>query len=323
MRAVVATEVGEPDVLRVEERDPPDPGASEVRIEVDAAGVNFMDVECRRGTYPDGPTPPFVPGLEVAGTVTAVGADADRAEGDRVVALTDFGGYATAATARSDLVLPIPEGLSPREAVGFPVQGLTAHNALHEWGGLEAGERVLVHAGAGGVGSMAVQLADHAGAEVFATASTADKLDLARELGADHAIDYETADVADEIAESTDGEGVDLVLDGVGGRAFSASVEALAPMGRIVSYGMASGSTPTVATPRLLFENQSVLGYHLRHALTHAPDRVRAAIPRLTDLLESGDVEVVLGETFPLSAAADAHSHVEERRSTGKVVLEP
>lgn len=325
--AVVVTEYGDADVLSVEQRERPEPSGEAVLVDVAAAGVNFADVEMRRGNYPDGPTPPFVPGLEVAGTVEAAGSDADWTAGDRVAALTDGGGYATATTAQTGVTFAVPDELSDAEAAGVLVQGLTAHNVLHEWGGLDTddatGKRVLVQAAAGGVGSLAVQLAAHASAEVLGTASTERKLDFARELGLDHGIRYEDEDVAERVAAITDGEGVDLVLDGVGGRAFDASVEALAPAGTVVSYGMASGSIPTVATPRLFFENQSVVGYHLNHALEHVPERVLAAMPRLRDLLATGAVEVVVDEQFPLPDAADAHRYVENRKSVGKVVLEP
>ncbi len=323
MRAVEVTEYGGESALSIVDRETPAPDANELRIDVEAAGVNFADVEQRRGNYPEGPTPPFVPGLEVAGTVETVAADVEFTVGDRVAALANSGGYAEMATAAAETTFPVPESLSWHEASAIPVQGLTAHNVLHEWGTLAAGERVLIHAAAGGVGSLAVQLAAAAGATVFATASTAEKLALATDLGADHAINYEQTDVVDAVLDRTDREGVDLVLDGVGGDAFTASVEALAPAGRIVSFGMASGSIPTVAIPRLFFENQSVVGYHLKHAFEHVPERVRPAVPKLTDHLASGRIEVVVGETFRLQEAAQAQSALENRETTGKIVLEP
>ncbi|GGO00286.1 quinone oxidoreductase family protein [Haloarcula pellucida] len=325
VRAVEVTEYGDSGVLTPRERPEPEPAPGEVGIAVEAAGVNFADVEQRRGNYPEGPTPPFVPGLEVAGTVTSVerAGDTDLSVGDRVAALTSSGGYAAFATAPVETTFPVPDSLSMPAATALPVQGLTAHNVLHEWGDLSAGERVLVHAGAGGVGSLAVQLADAAGATVFATASTAAKRDLASTLGAGVTIDYTTTDVADAVLAETDGRGVDLVVDGVGGEAFSASVEALAPAGRVVSFGMASGSVPTVATPRLFFENQSVVGYHLDHALEHVPDRVLGAVPSLLDHLSTGRVEVVVDERVPLERAATAHEALANRETVGKVVLEP
>ncbi|MHC3437775.1 quinone oxidoreductase family protein [Natrialbaceae archaeon A-gly3] len=321
MRAIEVTEYGDSDVLEVLERENPTSDADELLIDVAAAGVNFADVEQRRGNYPGGPRAPFVPGLEAAGTVLEAPDESEFAVGDRVAALTSSGGYAERASAPVETTIPVPDALSIREAAAIPVQGLTAHNTLFKWGGLEAGERVLIHAAAGGVGSLAVQLSARAGAEVFATASTEDKRDLARDLGADHAIDYTETDVARAIDDQTDGAGVDLVLDGVGGDAFTASLEALAPAGRIVSFGMASGSIPTVATPRLFFENQSVIGYHLTNALETVPERVQGAVPDLLDALE--DCEVVVGETFDLGEAREAHDALEGRETVGKVVLEP
>ncbi|GAA0682230.1 zinc-binding alcohol dehydrogenase family protein [Natronoarchaeum mannanilyticum] len=325
MKVVTAVEHGDSDVLSVTDRDPPtiDTDGEDVQISVAAAGVNFADVEQRRGTYPDGPSPPFVPGLEIAGTVAAAPSEASLDVGDRVAALTSTGGYAQVATAPIERTFRVPESLSAREAVAIPVQGLTAHNTLHEWGRLASDERVLIHAAAGGVGSIAVQLAAAAGAEVFATASTDVKLDLAKDLGADHAINYSETSVAEAISARTDGEGVDLVLDGVGGTAFTESVAALAPNGRIVSFGMASGSIPTVAAPRLFFENQSIIGYHLEHAFEHVPDRVRTAVPALLDHLRAGRVEPILGDTFALTEASAAHDELANRETVGKLVLEP
>lgn len=323
MRVVEATSHGDPSVLSVAEAPRPDPDGDEVRIAVERAGVNFADVEKRRGRYPDGPEPPYVPGIEVAGRIDAVGGDGARREGERVAAVLDGGGYAEYATAAADALIDIPAGVDPAAAAGVPVQFLTAHNALFEWGGLASGECVLVHAAAGGVGTAAVQLAADAGATVFGTASTAEKLALASDLGVDHPIDYTGADVAAAVGELTDGAGVDLVLDGVGGEAFYAGLDALADCGRIVVYGVASGSIPTVSTPRLLFENRSVHGYHLGHALDHAPGRVRTGLERLVDRFEAGAVEVVVGAEFPLADAAEAHRALEARETTGKVLLSP
>lgn len=323
MRAVEISEYGDSVVLTPTDLPAPTPSAGEVSIDVAAAGVNFADIEQRRGNYRNGPSPPFVPGLEVAGAVTAAPSESNLAVGDRVAALTSSGGYAEQATAPVERTIRIPESLSWAEATALPVQGLTAHNVLHEWGGLSAGERVLVHAGAGGVGSLAVQLAGAAGATVFATASTPAKRELARTLGADHAIDYTKTDVVDAVLARSDGAGVDLVVDGVGGNAFGASVEALAPVGRIVTFGMASGSIPTVATPRLFFENQSVVGYHLEHALDHVPERVLGAVPPMTDYLASGQVEIIVDRTVPLEEPQQAHDALANRETVGKVVLEP
>lgn len=322
MRAVRVDEHGDPSVLSLAEVPAPEVSPGTVRIDVATAGVNFADLAKRRGTYPDGPTPPYTPGIEAAGRVAAAGEETPFATGDRVMAYAPTGGYAEQVVVDADRVFPVPDGLSLATAAGVPVQWLTAHNTLFEWGGLVADERVLVLAGAGGVGSAAVQLATTAGADVLATASTSEKRAFVRELGADHAIDYVDEDMAAAVRKTTGGAGVDLVLDGVGGEAFRASLDALAPGGRIVAYGLASGEVPRVSTPRLLFENHAVLGYHLGHAADHQPDRVFSAMERLDELLAAGTVAVQIDRTFPLEAADRAHEYVRDRKTTGKVVLE-
>lgn len=323
MEAIEVTEYGDADALEVTDRKLPDPGPGEVRLAVEAAGINFADLMQRRGQYPGGPEPPYVPGMETAGTIDAVGEGVGLEEGDRVVAMTNGGGYAEYVTASAQSLFPVPEGMSLEEAAGFPVQHLTAHCCLFGWGGLEAGERVLIQAAAGGVGTAAVQLAARAGAEVFGTASSEEKLELAADLGCDHPIDYTEADFAAVIDEETNGEGVDLVLESVGGDVFERSLDALSHFGRLVTFGVSSGVPAAAENSRLLFENKSVIGFHLGQAMSHDPNRVTSAVPDLTEALAAGDLEVIVGETFPLDAAAEAHQYVEDRKSSGKVVLLP
>ncbi|SFR46042.1 quinone oxidoreductase family protein [Halogeometricum limi] len=322
MKSIVVTEYGSSDALELRETAVPEPGPGEVRIDVAAAGLNFADVMQRRGHYRDGPEPPFVPGFEAAGTIDAVGEGVDREVGERVVALTDEA-YAEYATAFEQSLFDVPESMSFAEAAGFPVQFLTAYNCLHNWGNLTAHDRVLIHAAAGGVGTAAVQLADHAGAESFGTASTEEKLDLAVDLGLDHPINYEETDFRDVVEEETDGEGVNLVLDGVNGETFERSLDALAAFGRVVVYGAASGEVAKPDTSRLLFENKSVLGFHLGNAIQTEPSRVLGATAELQRLLAAGELDVVVGETFALEDARDAQEYLESRQSVGKVVLEP
>jgi len=323
MQAIEVQEFGTSETLAVVDRDVPIPDEGEVRIDIEAAGINFADVMQRRGHYEGGPEPPYVPGMEAAGTVDAVGEGVGLDEGDRVVAMTNGGAYADYVTADAESLFPIPDGMSFDEAAGFPVQFLTAHGCLFEWGGLEAGERVLIHAAAGGVGTAAVQLASRAGAEVFGTASSREKLDLAAELGCDHPINYVEEDFVERVDEITDGEGVDLVLDGVGGDTFGDSLDAIPQFGRIVAYGAASGRPGEVDTGTLLFGNKTVIGYHLGRAMVNDPNRVLEAVPDLQQGLQAGELEVVVGETFPLADAAEAHEFIENRGSTGKVVLRP
>lgn len=326
MRAVVVEDHGSPDVLSVTEQTVSPLEPAEVRIEVAYAGLNFVDVEKRRGAYPSreaihSPTPPYIPGLEAAGRVAEAGTDTEFESGDRVFTLVAPGCYCESVTVAADRVSRVPDGVDLQTASGMIVQFLTAHNTLFEWGELEAGETVLVHAGAGGVGTAALQLADRVDCTVYTTASSREKRELTRELGADRAVDYTTESIravaADELSE-----GFDLVLDGVGGRTFKRSLRALAPGGRLVTYGMASGDVPSVAAPRLLFENRSVVGYHLEHAMTHLSDRVASARESVVDGFERGELKLVTDESFPLKRAADAHRHLESRESIGKVLLE-
>lgn len=313
MDAIQVPEYGGPEVLKRVDAEIPEPGDGEIRIDVRAAGVNFADIEKRRGNYPDGPTPPYRPGMEVTGVVEATGPGSDLAVGDRVAALTSGDGYAEYTVVSTDAIVPFPENLSFVEGAALPIQWLTAHNVLFEWGGLRSNERVLITAAAGGVGTAAVQLAAAAGATVIAASSTEEKRELVRDLGANRAIEY----------ASIDGVSVDLALDGVGGRTFTDAVEALDPGGRIVTYGMASGRVPTVATPRLLFQNKSVVGYHLEEALERAPERVLSAGPELVDYVFDSSTEVVIGDAIPLTRASEAHRRLQQRESHGKLVLVP
>jgi NADPH2:quinone reductase len=290
---------------------------------VKAAGINFADIMQRRGHYQGGPEPPYIPGMEVAGVIDEVGDGVNREVGEEVVSLVNGGGYAEYAIADARGLLEVPGELSFEEAAGFPVQWLTAHNCLHEWGGLEEGETVLIHAAAGGVGSAAVQLADEAGAEIIGTASTEEKLAMAEDLGLDHPVQYTEEDFVDRVNEITDGEGVDLVLDGIGGETTDRSLDALTSFGRMVSFGAAAGEPGRPNTADLLFGNKKVIGYHLGRAIEQKPMKVMGAVPELTQLLGDGTLEVQVGHTFDLAEAAEAHQFIEDRKSSGKVVLTP
>lgn len=322
MRSVQVTEFGDSSVLEVTDVEKPEPDAGELRIEVKAAGINFADIMQRRGHYPEGPAPGYTPGMEVAGVVDAVGDGVGREVGDEVMGFVNHGGYAEYAIANASGVFDLPEGMSFAEGAGFPVQFLTAHNCLFEWGDLTEDESVLIHAAAGGVGTAAVQLASNAGAEVFGTASTEEKLGLAEDLGCDHPIQYTEVDFVEAVNDMTD-YGVDLVLDGIGGETTTESMKCLKDFGRMVSFGAASGEPGKPNTGDLLFHNQTVIGYHLGQAMVREPGRVFQAVPKLTEQLRTGDLEVVVGHEFPLADAAEAHQFIEDRKSSGKVVLTP
>jgi NADPH2:quinone reductase len=323
MRVAEITEFGDSSTVEVTDHEKSEPGDGELRVEVKAAGINFADIMQRRGHYQGGPEPPYVPGMEVAGVVDAVGDGVGRDVGDEVMGFVNHGGYAEYAIANASGVFDLPENMSYAEGAGFPVQFLTAHNCLFEWGDLEEGEQVLIHAAAGGVGTAAVQLASNAGAEVFGTASTEEKLSLAEELGCDHPIQYTEVDFVEQVNDITDGDGVDIVLDGIGGETTTESLKALTHMGRLVAFGAASGEPGTPNTADLLFNNHSVIGYHLGQAMLRTPGKVFGAVPKLNGALESGDLEVIVGHEFDLEDAAEAHQFIEDRKSSGKVVLKP
>ena len=323
MRVAEVTEFGDSSTVEVKDREKPEPDAGELRVEVKAAGINFADIMQRRGHYQGGPEPPYVPGMEVAGVVDAVGDGVGREEGDRVMGFVDHGGYAEYAIANANGVFDLPEDMSFAEGAGFPVQFLTAHNCLFEWGDLEEGEQVLIHAAAGGVGTAAVQLASNAGAEVFGTASTEEKLQLAEDLGCDHPIQYTEEDFVEQVNDITDGDGVDLVLDGIGSDTTTESLKALTHFGRLVAYGAASGEPGEPNTADLLFNNHTVIGYHLGQAMFRDPGRVFGAVPKLNQALAGGDLDVIVGHEFDLEDAAEAHQFIEDRKSSGKVVLKP
>lgn len=323
MRAIIVPKYGASDVCELREVDLPEARPGEVLVDVHAVGLNFADIVRRRGEYPGTEKPPYVPGREAAGVIAEVGDGVDHEVGERVVVFVSSGAYAEQVAAPESSIFEVPESMSFKEAAGFPIQFLTAYHVLHTCGGVDAAETCLVHAAAGGVGTAAVQLAARTDTEIFATASTESKRGLAASLGADHTIDYTAEDVGDAILQHTDGRGVDLVLDGVGGDAFHESLDALAPFGRLVTYGFASGDIAEVDTGRLLFENEWVVGFHLRNAIETNPDVIYAAVPDLSEALATGELNVVVGETYPLEAAGEAQKSIESRRSTGKVVLEP
>jgi NADPH:quinone reductase-like Zn-dependent oxidoreductase len=343
MRTVVVTGHGGPEVLQVQERPDPAVGPGEVRIIVKAAGINFADTMARVGIYPDAPKPPCVLGYEVAGEVESVGEGVDEVKpGDRVVAGVRFGGHAELVTVPADQVLPLPDRLSFEQGAAVPVNYATAYCALIVMGGIKPGERALIHAAAGGVGTAAVQIARHHGAEVFGTAS-ASKHDAIRELGVDHAIDYRTQDFEQEVRRLTDGQGVDVAIDATGPTNFRKDYRLLRQGGRLVMYGLSEASAgtgrdlrkllgslarmPFATLPwwkslQLMSENKGVFGLNMLHWWDREGDVTRITGP-LIEELEQGELEPVVAKAFPFDRAGDAHRFIAERRNIGKVVLVP
>jgi NADPH2:quinone reductase len=299
VKAIVLERTGGPDELRVQEVAEPEGPVVDVR----AAGINFMDVLIRAGRYPQPPALPTVLGGEVAGEL----------DGRRVMALTrgSGGGYAERVAVDPAWIVPLPEGASFAEGASFLMTFITAWIPLKPL--VRPGSTVLVHAGAGGVGSAAVQIAKHLGARVIATASSAAKLDVARGVGADEARTY------DEI----DDVRADVIVDPVGGELFERSLKLLNPLGTLVAIGFAGGAWPAIDPALLVGRNISVNGFYLGRLLALQPETVRSAIDELLPLWHDGAIRPLVGAEFPLADAADAHRLIESRASTGKVVLAP
>ena len=314
MRAVQIDEFGGPEVLQVAEVPKPEPGEGQVLIEVSRAGMNFADTHQRENSYLARYETPLILGGEVAGTTP---------DGRRVVALVPSGGYAQYAVAHSAAVYDIPDGLDEGAALALLIQGLTAWHLFRTSARLGAGESAVVISGAGGVGSLALQLAKPFGAgRVIATASTEEKRDLCLALGADAAVDPASEDLTAALVEANDGSKVDVVLEMSGGRVFDACAEALAPFGRIVAYGIASREQNTVETGRLMRKSRSVVGFWLMHCL----GRREMMEEPLTDLFEravKGDLVPQMGETYPMSEVRRAHEDLQGRRTSGKLLLDP
>lgn len=322
VRAVQISEFGGPEVLRVADVEPPQPRPGRVLVDVSSAGVNYADTHQTENSYLSRQTLPMIPGGEVVGTVR--GGDLD---GQRVVALlAGGGGYAEQALAHPATVFPVPDGLDDGAALALVLQGTTAWHLLRTCARLALGESVVVHAAAGGVGSLAVQLARQWGAgRVIATASSQAKRDLALSLGAHVAVDVSTATTADEVRdvlrEANGGADVDVVLEMTGGVVFDGSFAALAPLGRLVAYGMASRTPPSPVAPAVLMAtSRSVTGFWLVHAL-RLPGGLGPAMDELTSLVRAGRLTPVVGGTYPLEDAAQAHRDLLARGTTGKLVL--
>jgi len=328
MRVIEIAAPGGPDVLRSAQRPRPAPGPGDVLVEVAAAGVNRPDVMQRLGKYPPPPGASDIPGLEVAGTVVAAGAEAARADGtrlatgDRVTALVAGGGYAEYAVVPGPQCLPIPRGLDAVRAAAIPETFFTVWTNLFEDGRLQADEWVLVHGGTSGIGTTAIQLARAFGARVVATAGSADKRAACERLGAARAVDYRSEDFVAAARQATGGRGVDAVLDIVGGDYTRRNLDALAPGGRLIIIGLICGATSSISLLPVLQKRLTITGSTLRPRAIGEKGRIAAALgERVWPLIESGRVAPVVHATFPLARAADAHRLIEEGSHIGKVVL--
>jgi len=324
MRVIEVSTPGPPEVLVPAERPDPVAGHSELLIAVAAAGVNRPDVLQRKGHYPPPPGASDIPGLEVAGTVEAVGAEIDGWRvGDRVCALVSGGGYATKCVAPAAQCLPIPNALEFVEAAAVPETFFTVWTNVFERGRLAAGETALFHGGTSGIGTTAIQLATTRGARVFATAGSDDKCRACEALGAERGINYRTEDFAAVVQELTGGRGVDLILDHIGAEYFERNLAALAVNGRLVQIGlMGGGSKATIDLNQVLRRWLTVTGSTLRNRSVEEKGQIAAALRRdVWPLLERGRVKPVIYRTFPLAQAAEAHRLMESSEHVGKIVL--
>lgn len=329
MKAIQYSRFGGPDVLGIVEIETPSPGPGEVLIKVGAVGVNFFEVLMRQDRYAVTPPLPFIPGVEIAGTIATLGEGVTTVSiGDRVaaalyVAGVQSGGYAEYVAVKADVVMRLPDEISFATATALQVQGLTALHLLRSHSA--AGKKVLISAAAGGVGSLLVQLAKRGGAKrVIAMASSAGKLALAQELGADAGVDYAQPDWHEQVRAATDGAGPDLIFDASGGDIPARCLALLAPFGRLVLYGplsLADFRPDGEALKTLIFGNRSIAGFSLLPHL--APERLAGELGDLFALALSGELKLLPGASFPLARASAAHAALESRRTAGKLVLLP
>jgi NADPH:quinone reductase-like Zn-dependent oxidoreductase len=340
MRQIWITRAGAPEVLAVKEAPDPQPKAGEVRVRVEASGINFADILGRMGLYPDLPPIPVVPGYEVSGRVDLVGPGTDGDWiGRDVIAMTRFGGYADMVCVPSSQVFERPPGRSALEGAAIPINYFTAWQLVVVMGGLKRGETVLVHSVGGGVGIAATQIAKHLGAKVIGTASAAKHAEL-RALGVDHLIDYRTEDFETRTREITNGRGVELILDAVGGDSLKKGYRILAPTGRLGMFGISAAATGKernvlgmvsllARTPWLSFNplslmnaNKGVFGVNLGHMWGEG-DRIRGWADQLFDLWRQGAIKPMVARSFRFDEAAQAHHFIQDRKNIGKVLLVP
>lgn len=337
MQAAVVTKYGPPEVLQLREWPMPQPNAGEVLIRTKAIGLNFAELVQRMGYYPETPRPPFIPGLEVCGAVERVGVGVKGfARGDRVMSFMKRGAYAEYVAVPAERVVRLPAKVPFEHGAALGVSYFTAYHGLVTLANIRKGEKLLQHAAAGGVGTAAIQLAKLRGAEVFATAGSTQKLEIARNEGADHVINYGTENFAEAVRQETRGYGVDVVMDSVGGKTFRKGWKLLAPMGRYILYGFAGvtnnrgigtltalkefASIPLIYPPNLLQRNVGLLCFNL-FFLTHKVEYLARASRAILKLYEEKKIRPVIGKTFPFEQIAEAHAYLQSRQSFGKVVV--
>ena len=321
MKAVRLNEFGDVDVLKIEEVPEPNLRPHHVMIKVDSAGVNYADILRRGGNYP-GPGLPSSMGLESAGTVTEVGSDVTSIiVGQQVMAMGP-GSQAEYVAVNGNLVFPYPNSLDAVEAGGMPIVFLTAYHILKSRGHMQSGDTVLIQAGASGVGTVLIQLAKAWGAKVIATASTQDKLDLCKSLGADVVINYTEADFEEVVKDESGGDGVKLVAECVGGEVLEKSVRCVSAYGTLVSYGNASQTPANLPTSDITSVNRTVVGFSMGRSPVGSLDH-KAAMAEMFPMIAAGQAKLVVDQILPMAEVGKAHQHLANRGAMGKVILTP
>ena len=325
MRGVAITESGDADVLQLTEVEAPTAGAGQVVIDTVAAGVNRADIMQRKGFYPPPKGASPLPGLEVSGVIARVGPEVTGwSIGDEVCALVDGGGYAEQVLVPATQLLPVPQGVSVRDAAGLPEVACTVWSNVFMTANLQPGEVVLIHGGSSGIGTMAIQLAKAAGATVAVTAGSEDKLAFCRELGADIAVNYREQDFVEEVRAATDGHGADVILDVIGAKYLPRNVDLLATNGRMVVIGLMGGRTGDLDLGTLLGKRAAVIATSLRARPADEKATIVAAVrEHVWPLIEDGAVRPIIQGTHPLAQAADAHREMEASGHIGKILLTP
>ena len=323
MRAAVVSKFGGPEVLELTETQIPTPDSHQVLIRVHAASVNFADINARKGMYHLGKKPPFIPGIDCAGVVAAVGANVTNVDVDqKVIAFPATGSYAEFALAVENLVFPIPETLPYDLAASFPIVGGTSYHMLKEVAGLQQDETVLIHTAGGGVGSTAVNLARYLGASMVigATRSRWKEAHIKR-MGADAVVNLNSADLADKINSLTGSRGIDVVLNPIGGKTIQTDLECLAPFGRLVLFGnlAAANDGPTISS--LFTKNQSILGFSFGHYRQYRPEAIQNTMDSVINLVAAGKIEMQIAKRIPLENVQQAHRVLENQEIIGKLIL--
>jgi NADPH2:quinone reductase len=323
MKGIVVEKFGGPEVLAYRDLDDPRPKANQVLIRVHSAGVNFADTKARVGAYHIKQSPPFIPGLDVAGTIVAVGPGVKILKvGQRVAAFPQGGAYCELAVADETLAFPIPDSIRDDTAAAFPVVAGTSYAMLARVAGLQANEAVLLHSAAGGVGTTALQIAKQLKARpIIATVGSDIKKKVLAELGADAVVNYRSENYVEETLALTDGKGADVILNPLAGEVLERDLGCLAPFGRLICFGHASGRPASIPSNLLQGSCRSVLGFSFGTLRSTRPQEVRGIMQAVITLLAQGKIRMMVGKQFPLAEAAEAHRYIESRKSTGKILL--